>query len=38
MEKNKVVVTGLGVVSSIGENVLEFWRNCLDGKVGTSKK
>lgn len=37
MEKNKVVVTGLGVVSSIGENVLEFWRNCLDGKVGTSK-
>ena len=37
MEKNKVVVTGLGVVSSIGENVFEFWRNCLDGKVGTSK-
>ena len=37
MEKNKVVVTGLGVVSAIGENVLEFWRNCLDGKVGTSK-
>ena len=37
MEKNKVVVTGLGVVSSIGENVFEFWRNCLDGKVGTNK-
>ena len=37
MKKNKVVVTGLGVVSSIGENVFEFWRNCLDGKVGTSK-
>ena len=37
MKRNKVVVTGLGVVSSIGENVFEFWRNCLDGKVGTNK-
>ena len=37
MKRNKVVVIGLGVVSSIGENVFEFWRNCLDGKVGTNK-
>ena len=26
MKRNKVVVIGLGVVSSIGENVFEFWR------------
>ena len=34
-KNNKVVVTGLGIVSSIGKNVPEFWDNCLSGKVGT---
>jgi len=30
--KRRVAVTGLGVVSSIGTSVDEFWRNCLAGK------
>lgn len=28
----RVVVTGLGVVSSIGSDAAEFWSNCLAGK------
>jgi nodulation protein E len=34
MEKRRVVITGLGVISSIGKNVAEFWRaicECKDG-------
>ena len=30
----KVVVTGMGVISPIGLNVQEFWKNLLDGKSG----
>lgn len=32
----RVVVTGLGVVSSIGIGWREFWRNLLEGKSGIS--
>jgi len=35
--KNKVVITGLGVVSSIGIGVEEFWKNLIAGKSGISK-
>ncbi|MCP3981225.1 MAG: hypothetical protein GY716_18145 [bacterium] len=31
---NRVVVTGLGVVSSIGNTTSEFWSACLAGKSG----
>jgi 3-oxoacyl-[acyl-carrier-protein] synthase II len=34
--KRRVVVTGLGVVSSIGIGVAEFWRNLIAGKSGIS--
>jgi len=27
----RVVITGVGVVCSIGQNIDEFWSNCLDG-------
>jgi len=32
--KTRVVVTGLGVVCPIGNNVEEFWSSLLDGKSG----
>ncbi|KIE18150.1 hypothetical protein DS62_13500, partial [Smithella sp. SC_K08D17] len=34
--KRRVVVTGLGVVSSIGIGVAEFWKNLIAGKPGIS--
>lgn len=40
MEKNasrKVVVTGLGVVASIGHNVNDFWASLLAGKSGVRR-
>ena len=30
----KVVVTGMGVVSPVGNNVADFWKNLLDGVCG----
>ena len=35
--KKRVVVTGMGVVSSIGTGVEEFWRNLILGTSGISK-
>lgn len=32
----RVVVTGLGVISSLGQNVNTFWENVLAGKSGVS--
>jgi 3-oxoacyl-[acyl-carrier-protein] synthase II len=34
--KRKVVVTGLGVISPLGESIDELWKNLLDGKSGIS--
>lgn len=34
MRKNRVVVTGLGVISPVGNDVLAFWRALKDGKSG----
>lgn len=31
---NRVVITGLGAVTPIGNNVNEFWKNLKDGKSG----
>ncbi len=36
MMKRRVVVTGLGVISTLGQNVDEFWSNCLAGKTRVS--
>lgn len=35
--KDRVVITGLGINSSIGDSIPIFWKNCLGGKIGTSK-
>jgi len=35
--KRKVVVTGMGVISPLGESVDELWKNLLAGKSGISK-
>ena len=35
MEKIKVVVTGLGVVSPVGSNTEKFWKSLIEGKSGT---
>jgi len=34
MEKTRVVVTGMGVISPIGNTVGEFWKNIQDGVCG----
>ncbi len=34
---NRVVITGVGVVSSIGIGKEEFWKSCLEGKSGGKK-
>jgi 3-oxoacyl-[acyl-carrier-protein] synthase II len=31
--RKRVVITGLGVISAIGQNPEEFWRNCLEAKT-----
>jgi 3-oxoacyl-[acyl-carrier-protein] synthase II len=37
MNKRRVVVTGLGVVSSVGMNVEEFWNNIKANKTGIKR-
>jgi 3-oxoacyl-[acyl-carrier-protein] synthase II len=34
---NRVVITGLGVVSALGMEAKEFWNNLIDGKSGVSR-
>ncbi|MBC2601557.1 beta-ketoacyl-ACP synthase II [Puniceicoccus vermicola] len=34
MEKRKVVVTGLGIVTSLGKSIDEYWESLLAGKSG----
>ncbi|MEZ4498221.1 MAG: beta-ketoacyl-[acyl-carrier-protein] synthase family protein [Thermomicrobiales bacterium] len=34
----RVVVTGLGAISSLGGNVADFWRSLLDGKTGIKRQ
>lgn len=36
MNENRVVVTGLGAVTPIGNSVEEFWRNAIAGKSGAA--
>jgi 3-oxoacyl-[acyl-carrier-protein] synthase II len=31
--RRRVVITGLGVISAIGQNPDEFWKSCLEGKT-----
>ena len=33
----RVVITGLGVVSSLGNTVEEFWNNIINGRSGISR-
>ncbi len=37
LKQNRVVVTGLGVVSSIGIGWQDFWKNIIAGKSGISR-
>lgn len=32
--KHRAVITGMGVVSPVGNNLVEFWQNLLQGKSG----
>jgi 3-oxoacyl-[acyl-carrier-protein] synthase II len=34
MERRRVVITGLGAVTSVGLTAEDFWRSCLAGKSG----
>jgi 3-oxoacyl-[acyl-carrier-protein] synthase II len=37
LTRRRVVVTGLGIVSPVGNGVAEAWRNLLDGKSGITR-
>ena len=37
MKKRRVVVTGLGVVTSIGIQIVNFWNAAISGVNGISK-
>lgn len=37
IEKHRVVVTGLGAVTPLGDNVPTFWQNLLAGKSGVAR-
>jgi len=37
MGRRRVVITGMGVVSSLGERVGDFWRNILAGRSGIAR-
>lgn len=34
MRKRRVVVTGIGTINALGNNVQEFWNNARNGKIG----
>ncbi|MFH1406689.1 MAG: beta-ketoacyl-ACP synthase II [Candidatus Omnitrophota bacterium] len=34
MTERRVVITGLGAVTPIGNNVKDFWKSCIEGKGG----
>ena len=36
MELKRVVVTGLGALTPIGNNVNEYWDNLISGKSGAA--
>jgi 3-oxoacyl-[acyl-carrier-protein] synthase II len=35
--RKRVVITGLGVVSAVGNNLPEFWNSLIEGKDGTKE-
>jgi 3-oxoacyl-[acyl-carrier-protein] synthase II len=35
--KKRIVITGLGVVSAVGNSVTEFWNSIIEGKDGTKE-
>lgn len=34
--KKRVVITGIGAITPIGNNIEEFWKNLIDGKSGVA--
>ena len=36
MQSRRVVVTGLGALTPLGNNVNEFWNNLINGKSGSA--
>ncbi len=37
MQENRVVITGLGVISPLGNDVASFWQGLVDGRSGIDK-
>lgn len=37
MDSRRVVVTGLGALTPIGNSAGDFWKNCLEGKSGAAE-
>ena len=35
--QRRVAITGLGIITAIGQNKQEFWNNCLEGKTKVSQ-
>ena len=36
MELNRVVITGLGAVTPLGNNIKDFWENAVNGMSGAN--
>ena len=36
MELKRVVITGLGAITPLGNNVADYWQGLLDGKSGAA--
>jgi 3-oxoacyl-[acyl-carrier-protein] synthase II len=36
MKKRRIVITGLGTINPLGNNINEFWKNCIAGKSGAA--
>jgi len=37
MSKRRVVLTGVGVVSPVGNNINDFWDSVINGKTGAAR-
>ena len=34
MEPKRVVITGMGIISSVGNDIPTYWKNLVDGVCG----
>ncbi|MDD5634336.1 MAG: beta-ketoacyl synthase N-terminal-like domain-containing protein, partial [Candidatus Omnitrophica bacterium] len=37
MSKRRIVLTGVGAVTPVGNNVKDFWDSCIEGRTGVAR-